>query len=200
MGAEERLLQFADKITEIARQIAEERGRAIVFIDGRCASGKTTLGALLEERTACNLFHMDDFFLPFSQKTTERLSRPGENVDHERFLAEVLRPLAAGEPFSYRPFDCGSQALSAPVAVVPRRIAVVEGVYCCRPDLSPYGDLHVFLSVDPEEQMRRIRQRNGEAMALRFQNEWIPMEEAYFAAFSIPERCELQFCTASMTT
>ena len=35
----------------------------IVAIDGRCGSGKTTLGEYLEQVFNCNLFRMDDFFL-----------------------------------------------------------------------------------------------------------------------------------------
>lgn len=183
--------KLIEEIITRARAIAREKGRATVLIDGRCASGKSTLGAALAERLGANLFHMDDFFLPFDKKTPERLGRPGENVDHERFLAEVLTPHATGKPFSYRPFDCGRQTLADAVRVEPTPITVVEGVYSCRPGLWEYGDLHVFLTVAPEEQMRRILARNGEAMARRFREEWIPLEEAYFKAFSLPERAEL---------
>ena len=41
----------------------------IVAIDGRCGSGKTTLGEYLEQVFDCNLFRMDDFFLRMEQRT-----------------------------------------------------------------------------------------------------------------------------------
>jgi hypothetical protein len=39
--------------------------------------------------------------------------------------------------------------------------------------------------------MRRILARNGERMAARFKNEWIPMEEKYFSTFGIRESADL---------
>ena len=191
--------RIVEAIAVRAEAIAKEKGRATVFIDGRCASGKSTLARRLGERMAANVFHVDDFFLPFEKKTAERLSRPGENVDHERFLAEVLIPHRENVPFSYRPYDCSVGGLSEPVFVTPTAITVVEGVYCCRPELYPFGDLHLFLTVDPEEQMLRILARNGERMARRFREEWIPMEEAYFKAFSIESLCDATFALGSET-
>ena len=49
-----------------------ERERVIVAVDGGSASGKTTLGALLQSVYACPVFHMDDFFLRPEQRTPER--------------------------------------------------------------------------------------------------------------------------------
>jgi len=71
-----------------------------IAIDGRCASGKSTLGAFLQKETGGNLIHMDDFFLRPEQRTKERYATPGENVDHERFYEEVLVPLQNGEDFT----------------------------------------------------------------------------------------------------
>ena len=51
-----------------------------------------------------------------------------------------------------------------------------------------------FAIIDPETQSRRILLRNGEAMHRRFIAEWIPMEEHYFSAFKIRERCDMVFC------
>lgn len=88
------------------RALAAALPRVLVAIDGRCAAGKTTLAASLQAQLACNVFHMDDFFLRPEQRTPERLRQPGGNVDFERFLTEVLRPLRDGAPVTYRPYDC----------------------------------------------------------------------------------------------
>ena len=45
------------------RALAAALPRVLVAIDGRCAAGKTTLAASLQAQLACNVFHMDDFFL-----------------------------------------------------------------------------------------------------------------------------------------
>ena len=163
----------------------------VIAIDGRCAAGKTTLAAALQRETGCPVLHLDHFFLRPEQRTPQRLAQPGGNVDWERFLAEVLLPLEKGRPFSYRPYDCHTQSLAEPVSVLPAPLVVVEGSYSCHPALWEHYGLHVFLTISPAEQLRRIRQRNGEEGLAAFRERWIPLEEAYFQAFSLPGRCEL---------
>lgn len=167
------------------------RDRVCVAIDGNCTAGKTTLAALLAQRYACNVFHMDDFFLRPEQRTPDRFREPGGNVDHERFREEVLLPLAAGEAFSYRPYDCGTGKLAAPVPVTPKKLNIVEGTYALHPSFGNAYDLKLFLSISPEGQRRRILQR-PEALHQRFFREWIPMEKLYFDSFSIPESCDIR--------
>ena len=72
-----------------------------------------------------------------------------------------LLPLKQGLPFSYRPYDCRTQKFREPVWVEPDTVAVVEGSYSCHPELWDFYDLHIFLTVSPEEQRLRIRRRNG---------------------------------------
>lgn len=122
--------------SRLLRRIQElqvRKERVIVAIDGRCGSGKTTLAARLQKDLDCRVFHMDDFFLRPQQRTAERFAQPGENVDHERFLEEVLLPLRSGQPVTYRPFSCAQQQLGAPVTAAPCRLAIVEGAYACHP-------------------------------------------------------------------
>lgn len=60
------------------------------------------------------------------------------------------------------------------------------------PDLRGAYAFGVFLQLDPLAQRERIRARNGEAMLARFVNEWIPMENRYFASFQVRNAC--RFC------
>ncbi len=179
-----------DTILQAIDGLLSRQDRVLLAIDGSCASGKTTLAALLAERRDCNVFHMDDFFLQFHQRTPERLAQPGGNVDYERFHGEVLLPLASGGAFSYRPFDCGTMTLSDPVEVIPKRLNIIEGTYSMHPYFgSPYH-LAVFLTVGDDLRRERILRRPT-FLHQRFFQEWIPMEERYFAAFSIPSACNL---------
>ena len=134
---------------------------------------------------------MDDFFLRPVQRTAERLARPGENVDHERFLAEVLTPARQGLPVTFRPYLCQRQALGETVHAAPAPLTVVEGAYACHPALWDCYDLRAFLTVNPDEQLRRIESRSGPEKAAMFRTRWIPLEEQYFAAFSISQRCDI---------
>ena len=65
---------------------------------------------------------MDDFFLRPEQRTPERYAEPGGNVDRERFLAEVLIPLRAGETVQYRRFDCSTFTVLPPKPIAAGRL------------------------------------------------------------------------------
>lgn len=164
--------------------ILENMGQ-VTAIDGRAASGKSTLAADLAAVTGASVIHMDDFFLPMELRTPDRLSEPGGNIDYERFIREILPHLRAPHPFTYQRFDCARMALGE-YQTVEAGYRIVEGSYSCHPKFGRYADMTVFCDVSPDEQMRRIRRRNPD-MADRFFNEWIPMEEKYFSAFSIPK-------------
>lgn len=166
--------------------------RLLLAIDGGSASGKTTLAALLAQRYGCPVFHMDDFFLRPEQRTPQRLAEPGGNVDRERFFSEVLQPLRQGGPASYRRYDCRTGQLLPPVLRQAGQLNVIEGAYSMHPELSALYDLSVFLAVSPETQRRRILQREPAFKQQLFFRQWIPMENRYFQAFSIPERCDLR--------
>jgi uridine kinase len=190
---EQRFCDFLPLFAMIDREI--QKNPLLIAIDGRCAAGKSTLAALLNAvyGDECNVLTMDEFFLRPEQRTAERLSNPGENVDHERFLSEVLVPLSEGRGFNYRPFDCQRMDFAAPVAIQPRKIAVVEGSYSLHPALARYYDIKVFMDVEKDEQMRRLRLRESESSVKMFESQWIPLEEGYFEACQIREQCDLAF-------
>lgn len=167
----------------------------IAAIDGRCASGKSTFSKMLRVHYDCNVIPMDHFFLREEQRTAERLSQAGENIDHERFLSEVLLPLSERREFSYRPYDCSRGTLGEPIFVPLRSINIIEGSYSCNKALREYYHLRIFLSTSPEEQLRRIKERDGEEKLLIYKNKWIPLEERYFTAYDIENRCDYRFYT-----
>ena len=158
-----------------------QKDMVIVAIDGKCTSGKTTSASKLAEIYDCNVFHMDDFFLRPEQRTPERFAEAGGNVDYERFLEEVLLPLKSRKAFSYRPFDCSTFTLAAPVTVTPKKLNIIEGTYSHHPYFGNPYDLKILLTVDEETQRRRILERPA-FLHKRFFEEWIPMENRYFAS------------------
>ncbi len=188
-------LAAAEQIELEIRRLLQRKRPVLVAIDGRCAAGKTTLAEELRELCGCGVVHMDHFFLRPEQRTEERLNTPGGNVDRERVLQEVLLPLSREEEVSYRPYDCKLQALKEAVQVVPGPVTVIEGAYACHPSLREYYDLKVFLTVEKEEQLRRIRRRNGPEAAIQFRERWIPLEERYFAVCGVMDCCDLRFET-----
>ena len=187
--------EISESVLKEIRKLLCEKESVIVAIDGRCASGKTTLASLLGSTVDCNIVHADSFFLLPHQRTEERLSVPGENIEHERLLSEVLIPLKSGEPFSYRPFDCSTMDFKEDVFIIPKKINIIEGSYCCHHSLLSFYDLTVFLSTDKEKQLQRILERNGEASKKIFENKWIPLEEAYFEKYKLKDNTDLSFKT-----
>ena len=168
----------------------------LLAIDGKCAGGKTTLGYYLQSEFGGTLLHMDDFFLRPEQRTKERLSQPGGNVDYERFREEVLRPLIRGEDVCYRPFNCSTLQVEKGRRLVTldpgSRLYIIEGSYSCHPYFENPYDLRIFIDINEKEQLERIRRRNGEQLFKRFQNEWIPMENTYFEYFQIQENSDIR--------
>ena len=183
-----------DTITRQLDEALHEKGHALCVIDGYCGAGKTTLaGELSAYYGGAAVIHMDDFFLPYEMRTQERLSTPGGNVHHERFLIEVVAGLQTGQTFSYQRFDCATGTLAAKQCDnTPVRI--VEGSYSLHPALQQawqrLGAVTVFLSVDEEEQLRRIARRAPEKLQA-FVDRWIPLEKNYFQAYDIKARAQL---------
>lgn len=192
---ESKTKEMADVVRKKAEELKSERKHLIIAIDGRCGAGKTTLAAYLQEKYGCKVIHMDHFFLRPAQRTKERLSEPGGNIDYERFLEEVLKPLKKGVPFSYRPFNCREQRLSSEIKAEPGEVMLVEGSYACHPRFREYYDLKIFLTVEKEEQLKRIEKRNGKEQAAVFREKWIPMEEKYFSLCDVVKSCDLLFET-----
>lgn len=187
-----RYLSAFERIDRLMRQGRDKP--VVVAIDGRCGSGKSFLCRLLAGVYDCNQIHVDDFFLRTEQRTHERLTEVGGNVDYERFLTEVITPLRQGkEVFDYQRYDCMQQRLTQVVTVRSKPLVIVEGSYSLHPYFGDAYDLKIFMDLDEETQKQRILARNGAYMLERFVGEWIPKENAYFEKFGIREKCDIVF-------
>ena len=165
----------------------DENSLRLIAIDGRCGSGKTTLAEWLRQKSGGIVVHMDDFYLQPWQRTPERYATPGENVDHERFLEEVLKPIKEKKFFSYHAYDAHAMRMKEEaIAVDFRKLVIVEGSYSLHPDLRPYYQLKIFLDIDPKLQYTRLRKRDLYKLD-DFLTKWIPLEEAYFNSMNIRE-------------
>ena len=183
-----KFIPFLSLLCELDKRLKD--GKVILAVEGGSASGKSTLGAILASAYGCNVIHTDDFFLQMHQRTPERFTEVGGNLDRERFYDEVVCGLDGGKEFAYRKFDCSTMSLGECVAVTPKRLTVVEGAYSMHPYFGEYYDLSVFLDITPELQRKRILKRNP-GMAERFFGEWIPLERAYIEGTNIKQRCDM---------
>lgn len=178
-----------DQITTCIQQKRTAKEKVVVAIDGRCASGKTTLAEALHTKTGWDVIHVDDFFLQPHQRNEERLKTPGNNFDRERFYEEVITNLNKPE-LTYRPYSFHQLCFLEPVTVCTTPVIIIEGSYSCHPSLMPYYDLTIFSDIDAKKQIERLKKRDASKLDMFIQR-WIPLEEEYFRTFDIAKKCDL---------
>lgn len=164
----------------------------LIAIDGPAGSGKSSLAGALHARFPDSLvIRADDFFLRPHQRNAARLKEPGGNLDRERLAAEALAPIRAGSYRGHMRYDCQTgQMERVPGAL--RSLVLIEGSYSHHPDLRGYYDLTVFLDTDGETQLQRLKARcRDAALFARFQDAWIPLENAYFDHFDLRSKADL---------
>lgn len=173
------------------KKLISEKPNAVIAIDGSCASGKTTLARSLAEQFGLQIIHMDDFFLLPEMRTEERLSHAGGNVHYERFIDEVVDGIKSGKEFSYRIFSCKKGDFDGIQTINPQKPIIAEGAYALHPDIPDIYDLKIFLDADIKTRLERIENRNGTEALETFRTKWIPLENLYFEAFDIMNKCDI---------
>jgi len=150
-----------------------------VAVDGIDAAGKTTLAdelaGVLERRS-----------LPIARISEDDYLRPRA----ERYARGELSP----EGYFLDSFD--HDALHAAVLAAPAgALVVVDGVFLQRPELADCWDVVVFVSVRPEEALRRALERDrgrfGRATEERYRRRYQPGQELYRRAVRPRERADL---------
>lgn len=162
----------------------------VIAIEGRAGAGKSTIAQLLSRMLDAPIIQMDDFFLPPALRTVNRLEESGGNVHYERFCEEIIPFLKKKVSFSYRCFDCHIMDYNGKKEVSKSPWYIIEGAYSMHPVFGDYMDYSIFCDISSDEQISRIRLRNGDTMLKRFVDTWIPMEEHYFESENIRKRCD----------
>ncbi len=170
----------------------------LAAIDGQCGSGKSALAAELAARYGGQVVHMDDFFLPPDLRTQERLAQPGGNADVERFIAQVMRPLCAGQIARYQRYDCATGQRLCQPEVAPHGLVIIEGAYSLHPRLRDAYHAAIGLAVSPAAQEARIRRREGDAKWPDFASKWIPLEQRYLEETGVWARCDAVVDTSEL--
>jgi uridine kinase len=138
----------SQRIADIAREIARERGRLrLVLMAGPSASGKTTFARRLTVQLLANGLRpfpisLDDYFLDRDQTPRDA----GGNYDFEslealdlHLLNQNLVALMAGEQVTlpkYR-FSTGSREVGPTVRISPDHVLLIEGIHGLNPALVP---------------------------------------------------------------
>lgn len=144
---------------------------ALIGIDGRSGSGKSSLSADLAALSAdIAVVHTDD--VAWHQSFFDWA---------DLLIAGVLTPLReGGPPVSFRPPAWNTHrrpgGIHVPAAV---RVVLVEGVGACRRRLHPWYDASIWMQADPELAYRRVIARNDDPLA--FVDDWTAEEVTFLA-------------------
>lgn len=161
--------------------------RVLLTVDGPCASGKTTLALRLAEVFGAFAAHTDDYVVPHARKTAERLAVPGGNCDWERLSEELIVPWKRGTKTVYRRYDCAADRFAPGGPVPPDGLMILEGSCCNLPAIRACADVRVFLTAPESVRRARLERRESPESLQRFDTLWIPLENAYFEAFRLPD-------------
>lgn len=187
---------YAPVLQAIAK-LTDRDDPILAAIDGRCGSGKTSLGELIAQALPCNLLHIDDFYLPQELRAENWQSIPGGNMNFPYILHTIVEPANAGNPIVYRPYVCKKGCFDQEVTLPPRHLTVLEGSYCQHPFLREHYDLRIFLTCDPQTQERRLRSREGGEHFQAFRDTWIPLEERYIREFQVERAAHMVVDTSN---
>lgn len=155
----------------------------LVCVDGPAGSGKTTLADRLAAVLGdAPVVHLDDMYEGWSG-----LAQPL----WQRLSSEVLDPLAAGRPGSYRRYDWYAGALAERVTVPVAPVLVVEGVGAAARPVDARASLRVWVEAPRALRLERLVGRDGERLRGQLLR-WAEREAAHFAADGTRERADVR--------
>ena len=70
-------------------------------------------------------------------------------------------------------------------------LLIIEGSYSLHPYFGKYYDLSIFLDIDKDEQIDRIRNRDGEKLLKMFIKKWIKYETNYHDYYNIKTTADI---------
>lgn len=171
----------------------EHRPTFLVVIDGPAGAGKTTLSHQLAPhltwhdangyRHEAVVVHLDDMYEGWED---------GPAGGAECVGKQVIAPISAGKPGSYRRYDWAEGRFAERHEVAPVPFLVVEG------SGAGAGLRHaptqpavlIWLDADDEERVNRVLARDGEHLRAELER-WIEAERAHFTADGTRDRADV---------
>lgn len=180
-----RLTPEADIAAALSQRQSAD-GRLLVLIDGRSASGKTTLAARLSDRLGAGIVHTDD---------VAWWLHPVEWDD--ALVDGILQPWLRGEAVRYRPPGWIAKDRPGAIEVPAHPRLIIEGVGAGRRRLAAYAQAVVWVQSDGAKARRRGIARDiadegrTPAEADAFWDEWSRSERPFLAADAPWTRADL---------
>lgn len=152
----------------------------LICVDGPAGSGKTTLAAAVEGLAGgATVLHTDDLLEGWDGL-----------LGLAATLTDVVRPLAAGRPATWRRWDWLADTWAERHTIVPGRLLVVEGVGSWAPAFADLVTALVWVEADPPTRLARGLERDGEQMRDRWL-QWRRDENRMHARFRTRDHADL---------
>lgn len=157
------------------RALLPAENLALVLVDGRSGSGKSTFAERLARILDGAVVHSDD------------IAWHHDPIDWAEVLVDgVIAPWRRGEAVCFRPPGWVENGRPGVIEVPPQRTLIIEGVGAGRSGLAARAELVVWIQSDRDEARRRGLQRDVELgrtpkEAEVFWDEWMRSEEPFLA-------------------
>lgn len=178
------------------QRLARTMSPAVVALDGRSGTGKSTLAEWMAGQLGGIRVDQDDFYAGGDIDEWRRLTsreKADRVIDWRRVRDEVLLPLREGQGASWRPFDWDTMIGLAPetITVPPSGLVILDGAYSARPELADLVDLSILVTLDDAVRRERLRLREGEDLVSCWHTVWDEAEDYYFGTIRPPEAFDL---------
>lgn len=142
----------------------------LIGIDGAGGAGKSTLATRLADALSTStVVHIDDF-ADWSDDSNWTMST---------FAERVLQPLIDGLTSKYQRYDWPTDTFGEWFEITPSGIVIVEGVSALRSDLRKFWAVSIWVDCPRELRLARGIARDGESMRSKWEDVWMPGEDAY---------------------
>jgi uridine kinase len=189
------------RVASAVDELLRVRARVLVGIDGPDAAGKTVFADRLSDKLGGDAVRAstDAFHNPVAvRRRRGEFSPEGyyrDAFDYVAIVDELLEPFRAGRTrVGTCRYDYGTEEpIHVDVAVPTRSVLLFDGVFLLRRELRQYWTLCVYLSVSPEESLRRGVERDAKLFgseadaARRYAARYLPAQALYRAEVD-PER------------
>ena len=166
----------------------------LIGIDGCGGAGKSSLAKRIErECPQAGIIHMDDFYLPSSQRSllSPKHSPTGCDYDWRRLETQVLKPLSEGAGARYQRYDWEKDQLADWHNVPEGGPIIIEGTYSIRKELAVYYDYTIWVECPRWLRLERGLDRDGEAARPMWEENWMVFEDLYIEEHQPMERAAL---------